>query len=246
MGRLDGKRALITGGAVGIGRAAVRRFVAEGAKVAFCDIRQAEGETTAAETGASFIACDVSDEAAVAASVQQAAAALGGLDVLYNNAGGGNPRDGKVTELPLDEFWRTIKVDLLGTFLFCRFGLPVLAAGGGGSVINTTSIRALVGTAGADAYTAAKGGVLALTRALALQWAAKHIRVNAIAPGMILTDRVVGMIQGPVESNPFAHRHLLGMGQPEDIADVALFLASDDSRLMTGAIVPVESGMSAT
>jgi NAD(P)-dependent dehydrogenase (short-subunit alcohol dehydrogenase family) len=245
MARLEGKRALVTGGAVGIGRAAVRRFTAEGARVAFCDIKQADGERTAAETGATFITCDVTDETAVAATVRQAVVALGGLDVLYNNAGGGNPRDGKVTELPLDEFWRTIKVDLFGTFLFCRFGLPVLAEGGGGSVINTTSIRALIGTAGADAYTSAKGGVLALTRALALQWARHNIRVNAIAPGMILTDRVVGMTPGDPRDNPIGRKHLVGLGQPEDIANMALYLASDESRLVTGAILPVESGASA-
>ncbi|MEQ9638447.1 MAG: SDR family oxidoreductase [Alphaproteobacteria bacterium] len=243
--RLADKRAFITGGANGIGRAGVRRFTAEGAKVAFCDIAHDLGKALADETGATFYKCDVADETAVKSTMQQATEMLGGLDVLYNNAGGGNPRDGKVTDLPLDEFWRTIKVDLFGTFLFCRFGLPAMRASGGGSVINTTSIRALVGTAGADAYTSAKGGVLALTRTLALQWA-PDIRVNAVAPGMILTDRVVGMIQGPVQDNPFAHRHLLGMGKAEDIADVALFLASDDSRLMTGAIIPVESGMSAT
>lgn len=244
-GRLAGKRAFITGGAAGIGRAAVRRFVAEGATVAFCDVNAEGGTAVAKETGAAFYACDVSDEAAAEATMARATDALGGLEVLYCNAGGGGPRDGKVTEIPIDEFWRTIKVDLLGTFLFCRFGLPVIRDSGGGSVILTTSIRALIGTAGADAYTTAKGGTMALTRALALQWA-PDIRVNAVAPGAILTERVMGLMGGRPDDNPLVQRHLLGAGKPEDIADVALFLASDDSRLMTGAIIPVESGSSAT
>ena len=127
----------------------------------------------------------------VAATVER----FGGLQVLYNNAGGATPKDGKVTEIELEEFWRTIGVDLFGTFLGCRYAIPVMVEGGAGSIINTTSIRAMIGTAGADAYTSAKGGVRALTQALALQWAEKNIRVNAIAPGVILTERVRALLR---------------------------------------------------
>ena len=150
--------------------------------------------------------------------------AFGGLHVLYNNAGGATPKDGKVTEMDLDEFWRTIGVDLFGTFLGCRFGIPVMAKGGGGSIINTTSVRAMIGTPGADAYTSAKGGVRALTQALALQWAAHNIRVNAIAPGVILTERVKALLRA---DDPLFKKSLLGASDPEDVAQMALYLASD-------------------
>jgi NAD(P)-dependent dehydrogenase (short-subunit alcohol dehydrogenase family) len=162
--------------------------------------------------------------------------------VLYNNAGGATPKDGKVTEIELDEFWRTIGVDLFGTFLGCRYAIPVMVEGGGGSIINTTSIRAMIGTAGADAYTSAKGGVRALTQALALQWAEKNIRVNAIAPGVILTERVRALLR---EDDPIFKKSLLGASTPEDVALLALYLASDEARKVTGAILPMDSGASA-
>jgi len=147
-----------------------------------------------------------------------------------------------MTDTLLDEFWRTIGVDLYGTFLGCRFALPVMVERGGGSIINTTSIRAMIGTAGADAYTAAKGGVLTLTKALALQWAEHGIRVNAIAPGVVLTERVKAMLS---EDDPIYRKSLLGASEPEDIAQLALYLASDESRRITGAILPADSGASA-
>jgi NAD(P)-dependent dehydrogenase (short-subunit alcohol dehydrogenase family) len=189
-----------------------------------------------------FIETDVSKPASVEAAVWTTVNAFDGLNVLYNNAGGATPGDGKVTEIGIEEFRRTIGVDLLGTFLGCRFALPVMAERGGGSIINTTSIRALIGTAGADAYTAAKGGVLALTRALALQWGAQNIRVNAIAPGVVLSERVRALLR---DDDPLIRKSLLGPGQPEDIAQMALFLASDESARITGAILPVDSGGSA-
>jgi NAD(P)-dependent dehydrogenase (short-subunit alcohol dehydrogenase family) len=162
--------------------------------------------------------------------------------VLYNNAGGATSKDGKVTEMPLDEFWRTMSVDLFGTFLGCRFAIPHMQRGGGGSIINTTSIRALTGTAGADAYSAAKGGVLTLTRSLAMQWHVAKIRVNAIGPGVVATDRVKAMLK---PDDPLVKKSLMGVLEPDDIAYMALYLASDESRRITGAILPAESGASA-
>jgi NAD(P)-dependent dehydrogenase (short-subunit alcohol dehydrogenase family) len=247
VGRLDGKIALITGAGRGIGRAAALLFAAEGARVAIAEVARTDGEATARaiETAggeALFVATDVADPASIEAAIQATVARFGGLHVLYNNAGGATPKDGKVTEIDLDEFWRTIGVDLFGTFLGCRYAIPIMAEGGGGSIINTTSIRAMIGTAGADAYTSAKGGVRALTQALALQWASHGIRVNAIAPGVVLTERVKALLR---EDDPIFQKSLLGASTPEDVAQMALYLASDESRKVTGAILPLDSGASA-
>ena len=247
MARLEGKRAFITGAASGIGRAGARLFASEGARLGLVDVKAAEGEAVAAEIRdgggeALFIETDVGDPGAMEAAITRTVEAYGGLDVLYNNAGGATAKDGRVTEMPLDEFWRTITVDLFGTFLGCRFAIPHIAAAGGGSVINTTSIRAMIGTAGADAYTSAKGGVLTLTQALALQWAHAGIRVNAIAPGVILTERVRALL---ADDDPVKVKTPLGPSEPEDVAPLVLYLASDESRQVTGAILPMDGGASA-
>jgi NAD(P)-dependent dehydrogenase (short-subunit alcohol dehydrogenase family) len=246
MGRLDGKVACVTGGASGIGRATVKLFASEGAKVVFGDLKEDAGRALETEVGAAavFVPTDVSKEADMKALVATATERFGGLDIMYNNAGGSTPRDGKVTEMPLEEFWRTISVDLFGTFLGCRFAIPALAARGGGSIINTTSIRALTGTAGADAYTSAKGGVISLTRALAMQWHTAGIRVNAIGPGVVGTERVLAM-RGPADAHPLVAKSLMGMMEPDDIAYMVLYLASDESKRITGAILPAESGATA-
>ncbi|MEQ8585474.1 MAG: SDR family NAD(P)-dependent oxidoreductase [Thalassobaculaceae bacterium] len=248
MGRLAGKIAVITGAAAGIGKASAALFAREGATVVMADVKTELGEAAAAsirEAGgaAEFVTTDVSQEDAVRALIDGAVERHGRLDVLYNNAGGATPRDGKVTDMPLDEFWRTISVDLFGPFLGCRFAIPHMERNGGGSIINTTSIRALTGTAGADAYSSAKGGVIALTKALAMQWHTAGIRINAIGPGMVLTERVAAMLDP--ETNPIAIKSLMGPMQPDDIAYLALYLASDESRRITGAIYPAESGASA-
>ena len=248
MGRLNGKVAVITGAAAGIGKASAGLFAREGATVVMADVKADLGEAAAAairEAGgaAEFVTADVSKEDDVRALIDGTVDRHGRLDVLYNNAGGATPKDGKVTEMPLDEFWRTISVDLFGPFLGCRFAIPHMERQGGGSIINTTSIRALTGTAGADAYSSAKGGVIALTKALAMQWHTAGIRVNAIGPGMVLTERVAAMLDP--ETNPIAIKSLMGPMEPDDIAYLALYLASDESRKITGAIYPAESGASA-
>ena len=247
MGRLTNKRVLITGSASGIGRATARLFAAEGAQLTLCDRDHLQNENLAREidgTGGQVqaIQTDVGEPDDMQNAVNAAVATYGGLDVLYNNAGGATAKDGKVTEIELDEFWRTIRVDLFGTVLGCRFAIPHLVQAGGGSIINTTSIRAMIGTEGADAYTSAKGGIVTLTRALALQWAQAGIRVNAIAPGVILTDRVRTMLR---DDDPVRVKTPLGPSEPEDVAPLALYLASDESRQMTGMILPLDGGASA-
>lgn len=249
MARLEARRAIITGAAAGIGAAAAELFAREGAKVALADIDRPGGEAVAAAIAkaggeAIFLETDVSQPDSVAQAVDAAAAAFGGLDIVYNNAGGASAKDGSLLDLPLEEFWRTIGVDLFGTFLACRFAIPHLQAAGGGAIINTTSIRAMKGTRGADAYTAAKGGVVTLTRALALQCAPMGIRVNAIAPGAVLTDRTrsLGMTGDDDGTNPLRP---VRTGQPIEIARMALFLASEEGSLVNGAVIPVDSGASA-
>lgn len=247
MSALAGKVAIITGGGAGIGRAAAVLFAAEGAKVVVADQKSDRGAETieAIAVGGGVgvnVETDVAKPEAVERLVQTTIDSFGRIDILYNNAGGATALDGKVTDLPLDEFWRTIGVDLFGTFLGCRFVIPHMAAQGGGSIINTTSIRAMVGTAGADAYTSAKGGVLTLTKALALQWADQGIRVNAIAPGVILSERVKSMLS---DDDPILRKSLLGPSEPLDVAQMALYLGSDASRRVTGAILPMDSGASA-
>ncbi len=253
MDRLAGRIALITGASAGIGRASAELFASEGASVALIDIDEAGGrevEASIAERGgrACFFTADVSDADALQDAINHVVATFGGIDVLYNNAGGATPKDDNLLVMPLDEFDRAIGLNLFGPFVGCRFAIPHMERRGGGSIINTASIRSMIATRGADGYTAAKGGIVALTRALALHCAPKGIRVNAIAPGAVLTERVKGLMEhgnnsGPDES--LARRHLLGLGEPEDVARVALFFASHDSRWVTGQILPVDGGASA-
>lgn len=245
MPRLAGKVAFITGAGTGIGRATAILFAREGARVAIADIDRAAGEETARLAGSEAMAllADVTDPDSVQAAIRRTVDRFGRLDVLHNNAGGSTARDDTAVNAPIDEFWRAIRLDLFGTFLGCRFGIPELIKAGGGSVINMSSNVALMGVAGRDCYTAAKGGIAAITRSLAVAYAPQKVRVNAIAPSATMTDRVKRLIAGNAALTRLADSHLLGLIEPGDIANAALYLAGDESRMITGQVLPVDSGV---
>lgn len=249
-GRLAGKAAYITGAGTGIGRAAAELFASEGASVVIAEFNERAGRAAAeairaAGGRASFIHTDVTDEASVRASIEAAVTYAGRIDVLYNNAGGSTGVDAQVTDCPVEEFWRAIKLDLFGSWITCKYGIAAMMKSGGGSVINSSSVFSIVGTRGKDAYTAAKGGVSAITRSMAVEYAPHGIRVNAVAPAVTKTPRVAGLIQSqPEVIARTGERQLLGLIEPEEVALVALYLASDESRTTTGQIFPIDGGFS--
>ncbi|MFE3837200.1 SDR family NAD(P)-dependent oxidoreductase [Pseudogemmobacter sonorensis] len=250
MARLEGKTAIITGAGTGIGRAAGELFAAKGANVVLADIDGPAVEETAARIAAAggramAITCDITEEASVAALMARAIDGFGRIDVLYNNAGGSSREDGPVTEVALEEFWRTLRLDLYGTVLCSRLAIPHIVAAGGGAVVNTGSMVAAYGRQGAHSYTAAKGGITSLTRAMAAEYAAQGVRVNAVAPGITRSPRVEARLaEGRIRQSDL-DRHRLGLPEPIDIAQAALFLASDAARRITGHVLPVDSGMTA-
>jgi NAD(P)-dependent dehydrogenase (short-subunit alcohol dehydrogenase family) len=246
--RLEGKVAIITGGGAGIGRACVELFAREGARVVIAELDAATGEETrdaVSKTGGSciFVRTDVGDPESVKHVVDAAMQAYGRIDILYNNAGGSTLQDGPVTTAPLEEFWHKMNVDLFGTWLGCRHAIPHMAAGGGGSVINASSMYALTGTPNRDAYTAAKGAITALTRSMAVEFAKDKIRVNAVAAAGTLTERVRKRVDEKKISQKVVDAHLLGLIDPIDIAYAVLYLASDESRRTTGHVLVVDSGL---
>src|SRR4051794_8837555 len=246
MSRLAGKAAFVTGAGGGIGRAICGRFIAEGALVAASDINVgavAEAVADAPPGSALALQCDAGDSASVKAAIADAVAAFGTLNVLCNVAGGSTGDDGHVIEAPEEEFWRVIRLDLFGAFLSCKHGLPELIRAGGGSVINMTSMAALMAVPERDCYSAAKGGVAALTRSMAAGYGRHSIRINAIAPGITLTPRVRAVVDSSEQMKPLAARHLLGLAEPVDIAHLAVYLASDESRVVTGQVFSVDSGV---
>ncbi len=186
--------------------------------------------------------CDVRERTSVEAAFAETIKRFGKLDILHNNAGGSTPQDGPVTDVSEDEFWRVIKLDLYGTFLCSRIGIPYIIKSGGGSIINMSSIVALKALPGRDCYTAAKGAIAAMTRSMAVEYAAQKIRVNAIAPGVVLSDRVKKLLEGSKDIEKLAATHLLGLGLPIHIANVAVYLASDEAEITTGQVLSVDSG----
>lgn len=246
--RLTNKVALITGGGAGIGRATVELFAAEGAKLVIADYNEETGVAACAAAErvggeAIFLRTDVSDEAAMQTLVTEAIATFGRIDILHNNVGGSTLDDGPIHAVSNDEFWRKMRVDVFGTWLGCRLVIPHMLQQGGGSIINMTSINAIIGTKNRNAYATAKGAVSSLTRALAVQYGREGIRVNAIAPGRTLSERVQGRQarRGPEDLKD--DTHLLGLIEPAEVARTVLHLATDDSAKTTGQIIVVDSGM---
>lgn len=255
MGKLDGKVAWITGSGSGIARDAARLFASEGARIGVAEINPDAGTETVdlikSDGGeALFVHTDVTEADQVENSINETVAAFGRLDVLYNCAGGSAYPDDTVVDMPLDAWWRNQKIDLYGTFVGCRFGIPHLQAAGGGSIVNMTSVMAIVGELDAfparHAYSAAKGGVLSLTRCVAATYARDKIRANSIAPCFIETERNKNVLVNDLsnaQKSAVYDQHRLGTGEPRDIANAALFLASDESRLISGTVIPVDSAL---
>ncbi|MCB1465174.1 MAG: SDR family oxidoreductase [Nitratireductor sp.] len=246
--RLKGKVAFITGGTGGIGEVACRSFAREGALVAVAGRREEEGERIAAEIrgvggDALFVRTDVTSEESVEQALLRTVEVFGRLDILYNNAGGSSAKDGPVTKTPADVFWKTLELDLFGTWLCCHFGIPHLVRSGGGSVINTASIMGAMGVPNRDAYSASKGGVIALTRSMAVEYAADRVRVNVLVPGAVATDRVLKFFASEPHLEDQLKAYLLGMSEPEDVANAAIFLASEESRRTTGQMIGIDSGI---
>lgn len=250
MDRLKGKVALVTGGASGIGRAGCVLMAREGAAVVVADIN-AEGAAgvalAIANDGGSAqpVRVDVRDSPSVQEMVSRAVARFGWIDILFHNAVSVplvNKQDRRITELP-EETWREI-VDLVltGTFLTAKYTAQHMLSRGAGSIILTATVDALIGQAGLDAYTAAKGGVVALTRSMAAGLSPDGVRVNAICPGFVATPHQSVFMDDPAQREQIERMHLMGILDPEDIAAFAVFLASDEARRITGGIHTADSG----
>ncbi|HEV8063848.1 MAG TPA: 3-oxoacyl-ACP reductase [Acidimicrobiales bacterium] len=247
MGRLEGKVAVITGAASGIGKASARKFAAEGAKVVVVDLSDEAGTELAGEIDGLYVHADVTDAASVDAMYDAAISRFGGLDVCFNNAGISPPDDDSILETDIDVWLKVQEVNLTSVYLCCKSGIARLLEHGGGSVINTASFVAVLGAATSQiSYTASKGGVLAMSRELGVQFARQGIRVNALCPGPVNTPLLIELFAKDPEraARRLVHVPMGRFGEPEEIAAAAAFLASDEASFITASTFLVDGGIS--
>jgi NAD(P)-dependent dehydrogenase (short-subunit alcohol dehydrogenase family) len=260
MGKLDGKVAFLTGAGAGIAKASALLFAREGAKVAIAEINSETGRATETEVRkaggeALFVETDVTQDESVKRAVEMTVERLGRLDVLLNCAGGSLQEDVPVHQMDLAVWQRTIALNLLHPFLVCRHAIPHMMRARGGSIVNVTSHLGLMGSI-KPAYAATKGGIISFTKTLAAQYVDHHIRANAIAPGSVRTERQIKRYENPewqeLEKTNAAARergvaqklYPYSVSEPSDIAAIALFLACDDSRSLTGTTIAADGGRS--
>jgi NAD(P)-dependent dehydrogenase (short-subunit alcohol dehydrogenase family) len=246
-GCLEGKVAVLTGAASGIGRASARKFAAEGAHVVVADLDKDGGTALAEEIDGLFVRADVTDADDVQGMYAAAVERFGGLDVCFNNAGISPPDDDSILETGLDAWRRVQEVNLTSVYLCCKYGIPHLLERGGGAVINTASFVAVMGAATSQiSYTASKGGVLAMSRELGVQFARQGVRVNALCPGPVNTPLLQELFATDPEraARRLVHIPMGRFAEPEEIAAAVAFLASDDASFITASTFLVDGGIS--
>ena len=246
-GRLSGKVAVITGAASGIGRETARRFAGEGAKVCIVDLNERAGEEVAGDLEGLYVHANVTDPDDVRRMYREAAERFGGIDILFNNAGISPPDDDSILETEMDAWERVQNVNLKSVYLCCKHGIPHLLERGGGSVVNTASFVAVMGAATSQiSYTASKGGVLAMSRELGVQFARQGVRVNALCPGPVNTPLLQELFAKDPEkaARRLVHLPMGRFAEAVEIANAVLFLASDESSYMTASTFLVDGGLS--
>jgi NAD(P)-dependent dehydrogenase (short-subunit alcohol dehydrogenase family) len=246
-GRLEGKVAVITGGAGGIGHETARRFAEEDAKICIVDLADEPGNEAADELDGLYFHADVTDPDDVQRMYRETAERFGGIDVLFNNAGISPPDDASILDTDLDAWQRVQDVNLKSVYLCCKFGIPYLLERGGGSIINTASFVAVLGAATSQiSYTASKGGVLALSRELGVEFARRGIRVNALCPGPVNTPLLQELYSKDPEQaeRRLVHVPMGRFAEATEIAAAVLFLASDDSSYVNASTFLVDGGLS--